>query len=155
GGIQRAVQVVLLHVRQQVGQQRQPLPRPGELGVRVRVGGRQRRVRGRQDAVGGLVVVDRQADLFEVVLAAHAGGGLADLLDGGQEQADEDGGNRNHRQQLDQREGVAGAQACAGHWNLLGSEFEGQRQPREDILRAALIAARRAAGSWSWPRPWR
>ena len=36
--------------------------------------------------VGGVVVVvERQADLLEVVLAAHPGGGLADLLDGGQQ----------------------------------------------------------------------
>ena len=56
------------------------------------------------DAVGALVVVDGQADLLQVVLALHAGGGLADLLDGGQEQADQDRDDRDHHQQLDQRE---------------------------------------------------
>jgi len=54
-----------------------------------------------------VVVVQRQADLFEVVGAAHAGGGLADLLDGGEEEADQDGDDRYHLQQLDQREGAA------------------------------------------------
>src|SRR5262249_21062248 len=39
-------------------------------------------------------------------LALQACGGLADLLDGGDQQADEDGDDRNHHQQLDQREGM-------------------------------------------------
>ena len=33
---------------------------------------------------------------------------IADLLDGGQEQADEDSDNRDHHQQLDQREPTPG-----------------------------------------------
>src|SRR5262249_9845270 len=49
---------------------------------------------GRQVAVGVVVVVHAQADLFEVVLALDAGAGLADFLHGGQEQADEDGYDR-------------------------------------------------------------
>jgi hypothetical protein len=48
--------------------------------------------------------VGGQADLFQVVLAAHPGGRLADLLDGGQEQADQDGDDGDHHQQLDERE---------------------------------------------------
>src|SRR5262249_13624134 len=39
-----------------------------------------------------------------VVLAAQAGGGFADLLDGGQEQSNQDGDDGDHHQQLDQRE---------------------------------------------------
>ena len=58
----------------------------------------------RERAVGTLVVVDGQADLPQVVHALGAGGGLAHLLDGGQEQADEDGDDGDHHQQLDQRE---------------------------------------------------
>jgi hypothetical protein len=42
-----------------------------------------------ENAVLVLAVVDRQSDLAQVVARLHAGGGLADFLDGGQEQADE------------------------------------------------------------------
>jgi hypothetical protein len=40
--------------------------------------------------------------LFEVVLRLGASSSLAHLLYGGQEQADEDGDDRDHHQQLDQ-----------------------------------------------------
>jgi len=48
--------------------------------------------------------VDGQPELLQVVRAGGAGGGLADLLDGGEEQPDQDGDDRDHHQQLDQRE---------------------------------------------------
>jgi hypothetical protein len=48
--------------------------------------------------------VDAEADLLEVVGALRPRGGLADLLDGGQQEADEDGDDGDHHQQLDQRE---------------------------------------------------
>jgi len=51
--------------------------------------------------------VTGQAELLEVVGALHACGGLSDLLDGGQQQADEDGDDGDHHQQLDQRERTA------------------------------------------------
>ena len=51
-----------------------------------------------------MVVVERQADLFEVVLALRPGRGLADLLDGRQQQADQDGDDRSHHQQLNEGE---------------------------------------------------
>jgi hypothetical protein len=35
-----------------------------------------------------------------VVLAPGAGGGLADLLDGGEQQGDQDANNGNHHEQL-------------------------------------------------------
>src|SRR5262249_36159960 len=63
---------------------------------------------GRELAVHIVVVLAGQADLLEVVGALGAGGSLADLLDGGQEQADEDRDDRNHHQQLDQRERTPG-----------------------------------------------
>jgi hypothetical protein len=46
----------------------------------------------------------RDAELLEVVRAAHPGGRFADLLDGRQEQADQDGDDRDDHQQFDQRE---------------------------------------------------
>jgi hypothetical protein len=48
--------------------------------------------------------VQGQAELLEVVLALGAGGGLAHLLHGGQEQADQHREDGDHHQQLDQRE---------------------------------------------------
>jgi hypothetical protein len=56
--------------------------------------------------------VQAQADLLAVVLALNAGGRFADLLDGGDEQADEDGDDRDHHQQLNQREATPGR--CPG-----------------------------------------
>ena len=41
---------------------------------------------------------------MQIVLATHAVGCLADFLHRGQQQADEHGDDRNHHQQLDQRE---------------------------------------------------
>src|SRR5262249_53453730 len=49
-------------------------------------------------------VVQPEAHLLEVVGALGARGRLAHLLDGGQQQADEDGDDGYHHQQLDQRE---------------------------------------------------
>src|SRR5262249_50774734 len=54
-----------------------------------------------------VVVVQGHAQLLEVVGAVRAGRRLADLLDGGQQQSDEDGDDGDHHQQLDQREGGA------------------------------------------------
>ena len=62
---------------------------------------------GRQVAAGVVVGVAGQGDLLEVVLALGPGGGLADLLHGGQQHADEHGDDGEHHQQLDQREGRA------------------------------------------------
>jgi hypothetical protein len=49
-------------------------------------------------------VVASQAKLLEVVAALDARRRLADLLDSGQKEADEDGNDRDYHQQLDQRE---------------------------------------------------
>jgi hypothetical protein len=43
-------------------------------------------------------------ELMQVVAALGAGRGLADFLHSWDEQADQDGDDRNHDQQLDQRE---------------------------------------------------
>src|SRR5690349_6280930 len=53
-----------------------------------------------QDA---LIVVDRQSDLFEIVLALAAAGGRAGLLNGRQKEGHQDRNNGDHHQQLDQR----------------------------------------------------
>ena len=41
------------------------------------------------------------------LVALHPGGGLAHLLHGRQQQADQDGDDRDHHQQFDQREGAS------------------------------------------------
>jgi hypothetical protein len=43
-------------------------------------------------------IVDGQGNLFEIVLAAHPIGGLADFLDGRQQQANQDGDDGNYHQ---------------------------------------------------------
>ena len=72
---------------------------------------------------GTLVVVKGDAELLQVVLALGAGGGLADLLHGRQEQADQDGDDRNDYQQFDQRE-RATAPRTDGETGHDGSERE-------------------------------
>jgi hypothetical protein len=57
--------------------------------------------------------VHRQADLLEVVLTADAVGRLANLLHGGEQQADQDGNDGDDHQQLDQRE--RGARGLSAH----------------------------------------
>ena len=58
----------------------------------------------RQDVGLGDVVVHRQAELLEVVDALRPPRRLAGRLHGGQQQGDQDGDDRDHHQQLDQRE---------------------------------------------------
>jgi hypothetical protein len=48
--------------------------------------------------------VARQRDLFQVVLAGGAGRSLAHLLHGRQQQANQDGDDRDHYEQLDESE---------------------------------------------------
>src|SRR5262249_42875230 len=100
-------QVVLLHVRQDVEVEAPfvidpaALPVPGGI---VAAPGRVHVAPRRDRAVGVVVVVDGEGELLEVVGAAYAAGRLAHFLDGGDEQADEDGDDGDHHQQLDQRE---------------------------------------------------
>src|SRR5690606_7341152 len=58
----------------------------------------------RQFLESALKVMDRQGQLLEVVLALRAASGLACLLNGGQEQGDEDRDNSDHDQQFDEGE---------------------------------------------------
>src|SRR5262249_19088582 len=66
-------------------------------------------------AVKFVEVVACQAHLFEVVAALHATRGFTDHLDGGDEQADQDGDDCYHHQQLDQRETAAEADTTLCH----------------------------------------
>ena len=72
--------------------------------------GRERRPAAGRKATPGVVVgVQGQADLLQVVAAGGPGGGRPDLLDGRQEQADQDGDDGDDHQQLDQGEGSSPA----------------------------------------------
>jgi len=53
-----------------------------------------------------VVVVRGDGDLMQVVLTAHAVGGLAHFLDRRQEEANQDGNDGNYHQQLDERESL-------------------------------------------------
>jgi len=58
----------------------------------------------RKAIVGIDVVMHRQPDLFQVVLALGAAGGFAGLLDSGKKKGDQNSNDRNDDKQLDQRE---------------------------------------------------
>ena len=60
-----------------------------------------------QNTVRGLVVVQRQSQLLEIVLALAAASGLAGGLHGRQKQRHQNGDDGNHDQQLDQRESAS------------------------------------------------
>src|SRR5207244_5492511 len=107
-------EVVLFHVREQLVHQ-------GVAAV-ARGSDEQRRVIGREAAIAAkdsvrelalrvVEIVGGQGELLEVVGAARAGSGFTDLLDGGHEQADQDGDDGDDDQQLDQGEPVAGGPA--------------------------------------------
>jgi hypothetical protein len=72
---------------------------------------------GREPPEIRVVILQGDADLVQVVSALGAGGGLADFLHGGQQQANQDRNDRDHHQQLDQRE--AATLALMGRHGIL------------------------------------
>jgi hypothetical protein len=54
-----------------------------------------------------MVIVDRKANLLEVVLALRAAGRLARLLHGWKQESDQQGNHGNHDQQLNERKSTA------------------------------------------------
>src|SRR5262249_7471534 len=93
----------------QVGENRHgPTPIAGAVDIR----------QSREVLVGVVVVVQRQADLLEVVLALDTGGGLTHLLHRRHEQGDQDRDDRDHHQQLDQRERRAMSRRALQDGNL-------------------------------------
>src|SRR5262249_48628644 len=73
-------------------------------------------------------VVDGEADLLDVVGALHASRRLADFLNGGGQEAEENGNDGNHDQQFDEREAGTGEPTASqrSHGNLQnkGQDFE-------------------------------
>ena len=98
-GLGGLVGVVLFDVRQNVGH-----PTPRTLGGSAPAAGVVVRVALRQRAVDIMEVVQGKALLLHVVHALSAGSSFPDLLNGRQQQANEDGNDRDHHQKLDQRE---------------------------------------------------
>src|SRR5262249_14120262 len=78
-----------------------------------------------------------QADLLQVVLTFGAAGGLPHLLDGRQQQADQDGDDGNDDEQLDERKGSA-----SHGWFLardpisINDDDEGRQRSRLSATRA-------------------
>ena len=62
-----------------------------------------------------VVVVEADAELFEVVLALRPCGRRPDLLHGRQQQADQDRNDRHDDEEFDQGEGRAGVERATGH----------------------------------------
>ena len=58
-----------------------------------------------------VIIVHRQPELLEVVLTLSSPGGLAGLLDGRQEQADERANDGDHDQEFDERKTMEGSEA--------------------------------------------
>jgi hypothetical protein len=85
--------------------------------------------------------VDAQGELLEVVAALHPRRRLAHFLHGGQEQADEDGDDGDHHQQLDQREGKTWLRHRAAHDGSSASRNE-KVQGYQVINRERLVIVR-------------
>src|SRR5262249_27078496 len=108
--------------------------------------------------VGVVVVVRGQSDLLEVVAALHACGGLADLLDGREQEADQDRDDGNHDQQLDERERSSARLSIPGHGKSspvmtkmiqpgpVGHDAGEKTEPLAKDRRSTTLLA---AGSWA------
>src|SRR5262249_57831494 len=88
-----------------------------------------------EGVVDVVVAVAGQAQLLEVVGALQPRGGLAHLLDGGQQEADEHGDDGDHHQQLDQREG--GAASAEGRHGQSPAQVTGEKGNRTVTERKA------------------
>ena len=69
------------------------------------------------------VVVQREAELHELVLALRASRGLAGLLHGGQQQRDEHRDDRDHDQEFDQREATRTAKTTIDLLHIWSAEI--------------------------------
>lgn len=79
-----------------------------------------------------LVVVQRETDLLEMILALRAACSFARLLHGRQEQGDQDGNNSNHHQKFDEREatGAARSEPRERHEGISGKSILATRNGR-------------------------
>src|SRR5262245_9416379 len=94
-------------------------------------------MRGRQLVVVVVDVVAGEAHLLEVVGGLHASGGLADLLNGWEQETDEDRDDGDHYQQLNEREG-----ATTRHVRMGKHRRDTQRRERQGHEPSAKWAER-------------
>jgi hypothetical protein len=99
-----------------------------------------------------MVAVQRQPDLLEIVGALSACRGFPHLLDGRQQQADQDGNNGDDDEQVDQREGEARG-SCAHGVALLSEKdceahSERRRRPEHAGTTEAELPQRKEAPVW-------
>src|SRR5262249_12875097 len=135
--VDELVDVIALDERQDVGGPAERAPRQArEVRVRPLPGERRRRLAG-GDAVArheGLervvIVVGGDGQLVQVVAARGRRGGGPHLLHGGYEQADEDGDDGDHHQQLDQRE-TGGAIPLELHESTSSTREKGGKRRRD------------------------
>src|SRR5262249_8212207 len=100
GEIDGLVEIILLDIRQQQGLgrpariDRSSRPADAVIGTLAK----------REPAEGAVIVVQRQADLMEIVLAFHAIGRLADLLNCWKQKTHKNSNDGDDYQQFDERE---------------------------------------------------
>src|SRR5262249_12974754 len=102
---------------------------PGGAALRVAAGA-VGDAAGGEGAVRLVVVVQRHADLLEVVFAAGAVVGLAHLLAGGQQEGEEDGDDGDDDQELDQGERERAAGGTTGQHREPPSAWRAGRERR-------------------------
>src|SRR5262249_20384830 len=134
------VEVLLLDVRQEIGVDREAR----EVAT------------GREPVVAGVVVLQSQTGLFEVVLAPGPVGGLTALFHGRQDHAHQDSDDGDDHQKLDQRERGSGPFA-KNHAIPLATEGwkERQRLPARRSGLAAAQARKGCAAAGSRRMEWR
>ena len=80
---------------------------------RMTLGPVKREDRDREHPEGVVIVVHRDAQLLQIVLALSSPGCFTGLLDSGQQQRDQNGDDRNHHQKFDQCEGAFSTSALS------------------------------------------
>ena len=134
---------LLLHLREEGAIPVEPPAEPRGVAREVRGGRRPARL-GREHVIRGDVVLRRQPELLQVVGALRAACRLAGRLDGREQQRDQHRDDRDHHQQLDQRE-TATNRRCALTGSGQGASpsgtrfrygrrlFPGRPPPRRDV----------------------
>ena len=83
----------------------------------------------RESPVDLVVILRRQRDLLEIVAALRSPGRLPRRLDGRKQQGDQDGNDRDHHQELDQREPPSPVRS----WLVLSSKRQESQLKRRRI----------------------
>ncbi len=86
---------------------------------------------GRQHLEAHIIVVQRDPDLNQVVLALRSPRGFSGLLNGGQKQRHKNGDDGDHHQKFNQREAT-----------LTGTPPGGQRQWQDDRFHGVMVPVR-------------